>query len=207
MPLLYASSARCWLGGSPPLCPPLRPLALGVGCRLGGLLVAVLPWGPCVPCARQGAPSGSGGPPHGGSPCRSSAVSPPSPSLSAVVSCLWVRVPSLPSPPSRPLALSARGCSGGVLSVITALAVLPSLPGPLGVLSPPSVRLAVPPPPWLPVVGACGRSGGGLSVIASSTNLPVFPSLLGVSSLPVCCLWFSGDGTGIALPLAPSDAA
>ena len=113
MRLLRASGVRCWSGGSSPPSPPLRPLALSAGSYSGGLLVSVLPWGPRTPCARRGGPSGSGGPPRGGFPRRSSWVSPPSPSLRAVVSRHWVGVTFLPSRPSRPLALSAHGRSGG----------------------------------------------------------------------------------------------
>ena len=36
VPLLRASGARCWLGGSTPPSPPLQPLALSAGCRSGG---------------------------------------------------------------------------------------------------------------------------------------------------------------------------
>ena len=74
--LLHVSGARCWLRGSPSPSPPLGPLALSVGCHLGGLLVSVLPWGSCTTCVRQGAPSGSGGPPCGGFSRLSSPVSP-----------------------------------------------------------------------------------------------------------------------------------
>ena len=116
-------------------------------------------------------------------------------------------VPSLPSSPSRLLVLSTCGHSGGVLSVITAPAVLPSSPGPLGVLSPPSVRWDVPSPRGRLRSAPAASLGGGLSVLASSANLPVSPSLLGLFSPPACCLWVSGYGAGLTLPLAPSDAA
>ena len=113
VPLLRASGVRCWAGGSPPPSPPLLTLALGAGCCSGGLLVSVLPWAPRTPCARWGPPFGSGGPPCGGFPRRSSQVSPPSPSLRAMVARHWVGLPPLPYPSSRPLALSACGRSGG----------------------------------------------------------------------------------------------
>ena len=77
VPLLRASGARCWLGISPSPSPPLRPLALCAGCRSEGILVSVLPWGPHTPYTLLRAPSGSGGPPHGGFPCWSSRGSPP----------------------------------------------------------------------------------------------------------------------------------
>ena len=190
VPLMRASGTCCWSGGSPPPPPPLRPLALCAGCRLGVILVSVLPLGPHALCACWGSPSGSGGPPLGGLPLWSSWGSPLLPSLHTVGARRWVRVPPLPSPPLRTLALSARGRLGGGLSAISASAVRPAALSLLWVSSVPAVQWAVSAPPCRPLaLRAHDRSRGALSAIASPAMLAIPPALLGVSSPPDIC-WY-----------------
>ena len=116
----FACAAGAGLVCPPPSCPrvvcacgqegrvvtsPFPPYTASRGKRglpFRGVLFSVLSWGTRAPCARWGPPSGSGGPPRGGFPCRSFRVSPPSSSLRAVVSSRWVGVPlSLPPPLGR----------------------------------------------------------------------------------------------------------
>ena len=208
---LRAADTRLWrallVGGFSSPFPPSTAARVKRGLPFGGILVSVLPWDPRAPCARWGHPSGSGGPPRRGLPRQSSWLSPPSPSLRAVVSRFWVGIPPLSSPPSWPLELSAGGHLGRALSVIASSAVCPSAFLLLGASFTPSVRWAVPSPLCPPALGARGWSGGALSIIASSAIRPVSPSLLGVSSPPAFCRSEPGDGSGLTLPWAPSNAA
>ena len=65
-----------------------------------------------------------------------------------------------------------------------------------------------PSPPCRPLaLSNRGRSRGGISSISSSAVLPIAVSLLGVLSPPAVCWSVPDNGAGLALPLAPSDAA
>ena len=114
VPLLRASGARCWVGGSPPQYPPLRPLALGAGCRSGDNLVVVHPvLGPRAPSARWGPPSGSSGPPRRGYPAGTLGGPPPLPRWApGARTAGWGFPPSLP-PPLDARVRRARSFRGG----------------------------------------------------------------------------------------------